>query len=586
MAVVPVSGTNIRLLSGVPFSHDYKHTRWFDSLADQTAYFTARTVVHRMAEANFQRDKDQTYVRVDASIDELRNVNYLMFQNATYNSKWFYAFVTRLEYVRKEVTYVHFRLDVLQTWRFQLTVNPSFVVREHCPLWNSDGSPVINTIDEGLDYGSEYDNVATYQYVPNGGYKWLVIVAKEALHGSSSAVTPTVIGAPQPLSYYITPFKDSDLTPLVSLPGMEEPSPITMPTAIMEQLYKSETAVNNIVSLYVTDYTGIPVSYQAGSGGGSDILTFTDSSFELEYVNIGNSSIYTVYVGKAADFKPLYHEAYPDKYSAFTRPTESKLLMYPYTQIVMDDFKGNRMVYRPEYIGTDSLNVIVKGSLGTSNKVSYGIPDYNHSSNDGQKALTSNETALINGNPSDVPIINDYLTAYLQGNRNSIENTKNSIVWNMLFDSIGSVAAGNVAGVASNIGNGAANTVLTVQALEAKQKDIQNTPPQIAKMGSNTAYDIGNNYNGVIFIKKQIKPEYQRILSDFFHMYGYKVNRVKVPNFHTRQNWNYVQTLDCHITGNFNTEDLNELQSIFDNGITLWHTNDVGNYALTNEVIS
>jgi hypothetical protein len=46
VAVVPASGTNIRLISGVPFSNDYKHTRWFDSVDQQTNYFLNRNVVH------------------------------------------------------------------------------------------------------------------------------------------------------------------------------------------------------------------------------------------------------------------------------------------------------------------------------------------------------------------------------------------------------------------------------------------------------------------------------------------------------------------------------------------------------------
>ena len=42
MATVPLSGTNVRLLSGVPFYNDYKDTRWFDTKAAQTAYFLNR----------------------------------------------------------------------------------------------------------------------------------------------------------------------------------------------------------------------------------------------------------------------------------------------------------------------------------------------------------------------------------------------------------------------------------------------------------------------------------------------------------------------------------------------------------------
>src|SRR6185312_11723432 len=157
MATVPLSGTNIRLLSGVPFSNDYKNTRWFDTKSEQTNYFTSKPLKHSMTEANFQRIEGFNFIAVNKSIDDLWGTNYIMFQNSQYNAKWFYGFVTKLEYVQKNRTNVHFQIDVFQTWKFEMNFKPSFVIREHCPLWNKDGSPIINTVDEGLNYGSEYD---------------------------------------------------------------------------------------------------------------------------------------------------------------------------------------------------------------------------------------------------------------------------------------------------------------------------------------------------------------------------------------------------------------------------------------------
>ena len=68
-------------------------------------------------------------------------------------------------------------------------------------------------------------------------------------------------------------------------------------------------------------------------------------------------------------------------------------------------------------------------------------------------------------------------------------------------------------------------------------------------------------------------------------MYGYKVNRVKVPNLHTRQSWNYVKTVDCTIVANIPQDDLNSIKQMFNKGITLWHNTDVGNYNLSNNEI-
>lgn len=599
MAVVPVSGTNIRLLSGIPFQNDYKHTRWFDTIGEQTTYFSNKNVVHSMTQANFQRIEGKHLIAVNKSIDELWNVNYLMFQNAQYNSKWFYAFVTKLEYKQKGTTLVHFAIDVFQTWKFDMTFKPSFVVREHCKLWNDDGSPVVNTVDEGLAYGTEYDIVHAENYVPHGDVQFLVIVTKERMHDipntgegettptETTKIAPIINGVPQPLSYYVHPFKKdgSQVTTNIS----PEISDIK---TVLKGLYTQDDAVNNVVSLFITDYIGADANGQDGS------ITFNVDQFEHAGVADDKSENFnTVYVKDVKTYDVL-SKSLGNKYDDYRTVKESKLLMHPYTVLTLDDFKGNRRDFKNEYIQADNLVLNVRGSLGTSNKVAYTIADYNTGSempDDGTSMRVMLEGSIINNNPSDVPILNEYLSAYLQGNRNSIANQTNSIMFNGAMGAVSTAVSGAVSAKSRNpVGvaqagidgvQGAGNTVLDLQAIQAKQQDIANIPPSISKMGSNTAFEFGNGYRGLFIMKKQIKSEYRKKLEAFFNMYGYKLNEVKVPNFHTRQNWNFVQTVSCMITGNFNNEDLTELKAVFDNGITLWHTDDIGNYSLSNEVI-
>ena len=72
--------------------------------------------------------------------------------------------------------------------------------------------------------------------------------------------------------------------------------------------------------------------------------------------------------------------------------------------------------------------------------------------------------------------------------------------------------------------------------------------------------------------KKSIKYEYAKMIDDFFSMYGYKVNSVKVPNITGRSNWNYVKLINPNIEAYIPQEDLAEIKDLFSNGITLWHT--------------
>ena len=65
-------------------------------------------------------------------------------------------------------------------------------------------------------------------------------------------------------------------------------------------------------------------------------------------------------------------------------------------------------------------------------------------------------------------------------------------------------------------------------------------------------------------------PEFARKIDDYFDMYGYAINEVKVPNRSSRPYWNYVQTVNCNLRGNVSSAILNELKNIYDAGITFW----------------
>jgi hypothetical protein len=615
MATVPLSGTNIRLLSGVPFSNDYKHTRWFDTQSAQEDYFLGKTVVHSMPDNTFQKIEGKNFISVNKSIDYLWGTNYVMFQNTTYNTKWFYAFVTKLEYKNPGTTYVHFEIDVLQTWMFSMTFKPSYVVREHCQLWNTDGSPVVNTVDEGLNYGSTYETVNVLNWKPYNDVLFLVIVTKALLHDRESGekagdIFPNINASPQPLCYYVHPFKLDGTLP-TCWDGQDN-IVLSDPSELLQGIYSMDDSVNDVVSIYITDYFGFDIDVDS-----SGTLTFPSNNFvnvnkayningdpTTKYFNTIFVSDIKSYIGKSAFFT--------NKYADYRTVKESKLLMHPYTTLVLDDLKGNRQTIMNEYIKGDDITITIHGSLGTSNKTSYGIENYQLKDNlePADWFYASLENSLFNDNPNDLPIITDMLAAYLQGNRNSIQNQKNSTIFNGILNGIGGVmstvsgavtgaAAGSLVGPegtlagavvggvsgAMNTVKGAGNSVLQIQGINAKQKDINNTPASLSKMGANSYFDYGHNLRGLYLIKRQITPEYQKKLEDFFNLYGYKKNEVKLPNFHTRQNWNYIQTTGCVITGNFNNEDLQELKNVFDSGITLWHTDDIGNYALGNEVI-
>jgi hypothetical protein len=125
MAFTP--NTRVYLID-TPLDNKYKNTIHFDDIGDQHSYFF-NNKKHEYDNVTYQRKNNS--IRVDEHIDNLWDVNYVAYQNGSFNDKWFYAFITRMEYVSDRATDIFIETDVFQTWLFDVEIKESFVVREH-----------------------------------------------------------------------------------------------------------------------------------------------------------------------------------------------------------------------------------------------------------------------------------------------------------------------------------------------------------------------------------------------------------------------------------------------------------------------
>src|SRR5699024_12191996 len=72
----------------------------------------------------------------------------------------------------------------------------------------------------------------------------------------------------------------------------------------------------------------------------------------------------------------------------------------------------------------------------------YAVKGYNQSSSvSSYDPHTEHEFALYDTNPNDVSVKNEDLAAFLQGNRNQIQNQQNSAIVNGAFNALGSMVA-------------------------------------------------------------------------------------------------------------------------------------------------
>ena len=114
--------TKIIICQDVPLDNTYEHSihfgyrREYQNLQNQYNYFYSKRK-YVFEPTTYQRVNSNT-LRIQMIADNLYNCNYLMFQNTNFRTdtthytgdKWFYAFITSVNYINNAVTEITYEI--------------------------------------------------------------------------------------------------------------------------------------------------------------------------------------------------------------------------------------------------------------------------------------------------------------------------------------------------------------------------------------------------------------------------------------------------------------------------------------------
>ena len=130
---------------------------------------------------------------------------------------------------------------------------------------------------------------------------------------------------------------------------------------------------------------------------------------------------------------------------------------------------------------------------------------------------------------------------------------------------------GAVAGAALGVGNSIWQSIQGFSQISAEKADIDAQPNGLVGSAQTPDTLLLQDRYALMFHQMCIRPEYAKIIDDFFSRYGYKVSALKTPSITTRKNWNYIQTVGATIPAEMPAEVESKICSILDRGITFWH---------------
>ena len=135
--MVITKGSIVYLYNNVPLTRDYFDTMYFDSIGSQQTAFASLTHLN-VSNYSYVGPGENTF-RVDigstGTNENLYTYNYIAFQNPTFGSKWWYAFIDSVRYINNKCYEISYTIDVFQSYLFDVDwTTQVYVEREHSVL--------------------------------------------------------------------------------------------------------------------------------------------------------------------------------------------------------------------------------------------------------------------------------------------------------------------------------------------------------------------------------------------------------------------------------------------------------------------
>lgn len=147
MAYIQPNST-IEFFADLGLDAGYENTLYFASTSAKDTYFNGVQKIATATAQSYTRANRGT-LKVQFPMSTMYRVGYMRFKNTSFENKWFYAFVTGVDYINNITTEVRFELDVMMTWMGEFTLGECFIERQHT-LSDAIGA---NIADEKLDTG-------------------------------------------------------------------------------------------------------------------------------------------------------------------------------------------------------------------------------------------------------------------------------------------------------------------------------------------------------------------------------------------------------------------------------------------------
>lgn len=487
-------------------------------------------------------------IKTSFSYNDALKCNYMAFQNPDYSNKWFFAFIDDVEYANDGTAKIYYTIDEYSTWFDYWNPESCFVIREHV----NDDTVGLHTVPEGLEYGEYVINTAGDVETLLDSNKYECIGVSWTPENTPFATYNRIYGGVYSGVTYFVFKTDDDAGKFIRA---------------YDKLGKSADIVNIfMIPRIIADISPSSERWFPGSLAGLQITTAVLPN-QAGVVTLRNDITLSS----------------PTSLNGYT-PKNKKLLTYPYNALSITNNAGMQVDYRYEdFINNTPLFYLV--GVPSPSCAVWLYPE-NYKKNSTSKA-GYNWGLPVGKYPMGSWNSDMYTNWMTQNGINIMGKTIDAPTSQALLGSLQTftaAATGQYEGLGSGIGN-------MLGAVQSSYKASM-IPNQIG--GQVNSGDVTYAYGKMspTYYKMTIREEYARIIDDWFDRFGYKINRVKLPNQRGRTYWNFIQIgssenigYSSNIERSVPASSMDTINGIYRSGVTIWHDHaNIGNYSLNNTI--
>lgn len=549
---------------------DMQNTVHFNSDADRDNWFnTYFDSQHKLIfEYPFNIRRDRSKLRVPRGFEELIGYNYCRFLNG-FDNKYYYAYVTGMNYINDRTTEVTLIIDVLMTYT-QGDVIENLqnveVERQHLPIGVMQRYlPYLRTNDDIVPCGEKYfynpENLGDGVEFTDTMY---IIQSAVVLHGD------------------VSQFGNEDA------PKMKTSNGSTF------------DGISTPINLYlcsgdiITQWTDKMSDYPWIMQNVKSIVRVPSIFFDTNQLEeVSSAGVSMLRLKGRKESKEIKIPIHIDKESIKTRfdlgTNEEYLLRNECVEVYLTDFRGNTLKFNTSKIFSKN-DIVMSSVFGATNEINVYSKHYGQTASGYDKKGYYRDNEMVISQFDNVPVMIDnynlnkansaYQRQYeksnlLSGKVNRALDSGNSLKDRIVagYQAISGAMVGNVL---NNVTGMFTNEYEYYRKQRANFKQMAITPPTVTEGTYTNANLRKTNDYGIYLRYCAITDDGKNILRRYYGKFGFECqpNECVIYDIKSNKYANWVQFTGNYVIPNMDRDLFDVLHSLFEGGVRLWHSYD------------